>query len=121
MNTSTEPCPVTDAALAAHTAERVGEQAQIPDDARRAGLTGRSGGTAARHRALALRALACGHGVQWAADITGLPLRLVARVAAECRIAAARSVPDVPCGRSLWEALVLTPWRLSPAGGGRRG
>jgi hypothetical protein len=43
-----------------------------------------------RHRALALRALVCGHGVQWAADITGLPLRLVARVAAEYRVPAAQ-------------------------------
>jgi hypothetical protein len=70
---------------------------------------------AARHRALALRALTCGHGVQWAADITGLPLRLVARVAAQYRLPAARPVPDVP-GPSLWESLVLRPGRLPRRG-----
>ena len=59
--------------------------------------------SATRHQALALRALACGHGVQWAADIT---------------VPAARSVPDVPCGPSLWEALVLTLGRLYPRRGG---
>jgi hypothetical protein len=74
--------------------------------------------SATRHRALALRALACGHGVQWAADITGLPLRLVARVAAEHRIPGARAMPDMPCGPSPWEALVLTPARLYPGRGG---
>jgi hypothetical protein len=74
----------------------------VRDDAREA---------AARHRALALRALACGHGAQWAADITGLPLRLVARVAAQYRLPAARPVPDVPWP-SLWESLVLRPGRL---------
>jgi hypothetical protein len=39
-----------------------------------------------RHRELALRALLCGRGVRWASDITTLPLRLVARVAAEVGI-----------------------------------
>lgn len=86
------------------------ELGAVRDDAQEA--------AAARHRAMALRALACGHGVQWAADITGLPLRLVARAAAEYRVPDARPVPDVPCGRSLWEALVLTPGRLYPRRGG---
>lgn len=36
---------------------------------------------AARHVRDALRALGCGHGVHWAADITTLPLRFVVRVA----------------------------------------
>jgi hypothetical protein len=35
------------------------------------------------HRDLALRALECGHGLNWAADITTLPLRIIIRVAAE--------------------------------------
>lgn len=78
-----------------------------------------TGVTAARHRAAALRALACGHGVQWAADITGLPLRLVARVAAEHRARHVRHVLDVPLGPSLWEVLVLTPVRLSLGPGGQ--
>jgi hypothetical protein len=75
---------------------------------------------AARHRALALRALACGHGVQWAADITGLPVRLVTRIAAEYGIPGDRPEPDAPGGRSLWEALVLTPGRLYPGRGAAR-
>lgn len=75
--------------------------------------------SAARHRVLALRALARGHGIQWAADITGLPMRLVARVAAEYRVPDDRPVLEVPCEPSLWESLVLTPGRLYPRHGGR--
>jgi hypothetical protein len=89
-----------------HPETGVLEREPIQDDARKA---------AGRHRALALRALTCGHGVQWAADITGLPLRLVARVAAAYRIPAARPMPDVP-DPSLWESLVLRPGRLPRRG-----
>lgn len=77
--------------------------------------------TAARHRAAALQALACGHGVQWAADITGLPVRLVARVAAEHRVPAAPPEPDFPGGPSPWDALVLTPGSLYLRRAGRGG
>jgi hypothetical protein len=37
----------------------------------------------AKHHDLALRALKCGRGLQWAADATTLPLRLVVKVAAQ--------------------------------------
>ncbi len=73
---------------------------------------------AARERAraqrdLAIRALRLGHGIRWAADITTLPLRFVARVAREYRL------PDVPSSSDLlprlsgaWESTLARPARL---------
>jgi hypothetical protein len=56
------------------------------------------------HKA-ALTALHLGHGANWAADITGLPLAFVYRVAREHGIPAARRVL-YPAGPSFWEALM---------------
>lgn len=66
----------------------------------------------ARHRASALTALALGNGIRWAADISGLPLRLV------CRVAAAYGITDRPepaRRQSLWEVTVLLPARVARA------
>lgn len=51
----------------------------------------------ARHVRDALRALGCGHGIYWAADITALPLRFVVSVArAHGMTDAAGDESDVP-------------------------
>lgn len=59
----------------------------------------------------ALKALRLGRGVNWAADITGLPYVFV------CRLAAEHGIPFDPrgtrtlAGPSLWESLMRTPPR----------
>lgn len=64
-----------------------------------------------RDRELALRALLCGRGVHWASDVTTLPLRLVARVAAEA------GIPDTGAEDALPRAAQWPPRALLP---GRR-
>lgn len=66
-----------------------------------------------RHRDDAHRALLHGRGINWAADITGLPARFVARIARQAGIteeeASDRGRP-VP---SRWETSVLVPVTIS--------
>lgn len=61
-----------------------------------------------RWKADALRALQLGRGVNWAADITGLPFVFVCRVAAAHGIPAARQAGHAG-GPSLWESLMRKP------------
>jgi hypothetical protein len=63
-----------------------------------------------RHRELALRALMCGRGVHWASDITTLPLRLVARVAAEAGISDIDAEDALP-REAQWPPRALLPGR----------
>lgn len=63
-----------------------------------------------RHRELALRALQCGRGVHWASDITTLPLRLVARVAAEVGISDIDAEDALP-REAQWPPRALLPGR----------
>jgi hypothetical protein len=65
-----------------------------------------------RHRELALRALMCGRGVHWASDITTLPLRLVARVAAEAGISDP-GAEDALSRAAQWPPIALLPGRRS--------
>lgn len=65
-----------------------------------------------RHRELALRALMCGRGVHWASDITTLPLRLVARVAAEAGISDIDAEGALP-REAQWPPRALLPGRRS--------
>jgi hypothetical protein len=63
-----------------------------------------------RHRELALQALRCGRGVHWASDITTLPLRLVARVAAEAGISDIDAEDALP-REAQWPPVALLPGR----------
>ena len=63
---------------------------------------------AARHRALALQALRCGRGINWAADVTTLPVRLVARVAAIHGIADTSTDEGLPAAAQWPPVAVVT-------------
>jgi hypothetical protein len=59
-----------------------------------------------RWRAAALKALRLGRGVNWAADITGLPMVFVDRVAREHRIPFAPRGSRPLAGPSAWDRLM---------------
>lgn len=69
---------------------------------------------AARHRALALQALRCGRGINWAADITTLPIRLVARVAAIHGIADTSTDEGLPAAAQ-WPPVAVVTQPVSAA------
>lgn len=80
----------------------------LPSDAEKAAAAARK----ARHENDALRALWHGRGIGWASDITGLPARFVARVAAQSGIAEKETQDRDWSGPSAWETRVLMPVRV---------
>jgi hypothetical protein len=108
---------VSESGVTSHAAGLLPRSGASPGGAEEAELAavldeGGVAGAAGRHRRDALSALRHGRGARWAADITGLPLRYVARIATQNGIPLAPPEPALPAAYSLWPPLVPDRGRL---------